>query len=67
MRTCKSGRVREIILCSPKIQPATIAAAKMSQADRIFRIGGVQAIAGMAYGTESIPRVNKITGPGINM
>ncbi len=60
----KVAGVREIILCSPKIQPATIAAAKMSQADRIFRIGGVQAIAGMAYGTESIPRVNKITGPG---
>ncbi len=60
----KIAGVKEVIVCSPKIQPATIAACSISGADKIFRIGGVQAIAAMAYGTETIPAVNKITGPG---
>ena len=60
----KTAGVKEVIVCSPKIKPATITAAKMAGADRIFRIGGVQAIAAMAYGTETIPQVSKITGPG---
>jgi len=60
----KAAGVKEVIVCSPKIQPVTIAACAISGADRIFRIGGVQAIAAMAYGTETIPQVNKITGPG---
>ena len=60
----KTAGVKEIIVCSPKIKPATITAAKMAGADRIFRVGGVQAIAAMAYGTETIPQVSKITGPG---
>ncbi len=60
----KVAGVKEVIVCSPKIQPATIAACKLSGVDKIFRIGGVQAIAGMAYGTETIPKVDKITGPG---
>jgi len=60
----KVAGVKEVIVCSPKIKPETIAAAKLSGADRIFRVGGVQAIAAMAYGTESIPKVDKITGPG---
>lgn len=60
----KVAGVSEVIVCSPKIQSATIAAAFMSKADRIFTVGGVQAIAAMAYGTQSIPQVNKITGPG---
>jgi len=60
----KVAGVKEVIVCSPKIQPVTVAACKLAGADRIFRIGGVQAIAAMAYGTESIPKVDKITGPG---
>jgi len=60
----KVAGVKEIIVCSPKIQPATITACKLAGADRIFRIGGVQAIAGMAYGSETIPQVDKIVGPG---
>lgn len=60
----KVAGVREVIVCSPKIQPVTVAACKLAGADKIFRIGGVQAIAAMAYGTESVPQVDKITGPG---
>lgn len=60
----KVAGVKEVVVCSPKIQPVTVAACVLSGADRIFRIGGVQAIAAMAYGTETIPAVNKITGPG---
>ncbi len=60
---------REIILCTPpgedgKIHPAILMAAKMSGITRIFKVGGAQAIAAMAYGTESIPAVYKIFGPG---
>ncbi|HSA06461.1 MAG TPA: histidinol dehydrogenase [Candidatus Gastranaerophilales bacterium] len=60
----KVAGVKEVIVCSPRIQPATIVACKLAGADRIFRIGGVQAVAAMAYGTESVPAVNKIVGPG---
>lgn len=60
----KVSGVKEVIVCSPKIQPETIAACKLSGVDRVFRVGGAQAIAAMAYGTESIPAVNKIVGPG---
>jgi len=60
----KVAGVKEVIVCSPKIQPVTVAACKLAGADKIFRIGGVQAIAAMAYGTESVPKVDKITGPG---
>ncbi|MBU0536531.1 MAG: histidinol dehydrogenase, partial [Nanoarchaeota archaeon] len=60
----KVAGVKEVIVCSPKIQPAIIAAADIAGADRIFRIGGAQAIAAMAYGTETIPKVDKIVGPG---
>lgn len=60
----KVAGVKEVIVCSPKIQPATITACKLAGADRIFKIGGVQAIAGMAYGTETMPKVDKIVGPG---
>ena len=60
----KVAGVKEVIVCSPKIKPETIAAAHLSGADRIFRVGGVQAIAAIAYGTQSIPKVDKITGPG---
>ncbi len=53
-----------IIACSPKIRPETIVAADISGADKIFKIGGAQAIAAMAYGTNQIPKVDKIVGPG---
>jgi len=56
--------VKNIIVCSPKIKPITIVAADLAGADAIYRVGGVQAIAAMAYGTKSIPKVDKIVGPG---
>ncbi len=56
--------VKEIIVCSPKIKPETIVAADIAGATKILRIGGVQAIGALAYGTESIPQVDKIVGPG---
>ena len=58
------ANVKEIIACSPKIKPETIVAADIAGADKIFRVGGVQAIAAMAYGTNQIPKVDKIVGPG---
>ena len=58
----------EIVMVTPPgkngISPAILAAAKIAGVDRIFRVGGAQAIAALAYGTESIPRVDKIVGPG---
>ena len=60
----KVAGVKQIIVCSPKIKPITIVAANLAGANKIFNIGGVQAIAAMAYGTESVPRVDKIVGPG---
>lgn len=60
----KVAGVKEIIAVSPKTQPVTIAAAKLSGASKIYKIGGVQAIAALAYGTETISAVDKITGPG---
>ena len=60
---------REIVLCTPpgrdgKVHPAILCAARIAGVDRIFKAGGVQAIGAMAYGTESIPQVYKIFGPG---
>jgi histidinol dehydrogenase len=60
---------REIVLCSPpdrqgRLHPAILYTAGLVGVTRIFRVGGVQAIAAMAYGTDSIPRVHKIFGPG---
>lgn len=62
--TAKAAGVKKVIVCSPKIKPATIVAADMAGADIIFDLGGVQAIAAMAYGTETMPKVDKIVGPG---
>lgn len=61
--------VKEIIMVSPPsykggIHPVVLAAAKIAGATRIFRIGGAQSIAALAYGTETVPAVTKITGPG---
>lgn len=60
---------KEIVLCTPpnkegKVHPAVLFAAKTAGVSKIFKIGGVQAIASMAYGTESVPKVYKIFGPG---
>ena len=63
----KLAGVKEIIACSPKIKPETIVAADIAGADKIFKIGGVQAIAAMAYGTEQVPKVDKIVGREIFM
>ena len=65
----KIAGCKEIILCTPpqrdgKVHPAVLAAARIAGVSKIFKTGGVQAIAAMAYGTESIPRVYKIFGPG---
>ena len=59
----------EIVLCTPpnregKVNPAILQAAKIAGVSKIFKIGGVQAIGAMAYGTESVPKVYKIFGPG---
>ena len=56
--------VREVILTSPNIKPETIAAAHLAGADRIFRLGGAQAISAFTYGTKTVPTVDKIVGPG---
>ena len=61
--------VGEIIMCTPpqkdgKVNPYTLAAANVAGVDRIFKTGGAQAIGAMAYGTQSIPAVDKVTGPG---
>lgn len=60
----KVAGVKNVIVCSPKINPVTIVAADIAGANKIFNVGGVQAIAAMTYGTESIPKVDKIVGPG---
>lgn len=65
----KIAGCREIVLCTPpgrdgRVNPAIIAAAHIAGVNRIFKAGGVQAIGAMAYGTESVPKVYKIFGPG---
>lgn len=65
----KIAGVKEIIMITPpqkngKIKDSILVAASIAGVDRIFKVGGAQGIAALAYGTESIPKVNKITGPG---
>ncbi|WNY25975.1 histidinol dehydrogenase [Methanolapillus millepedarum] len=65
----KAAGVENVIVCTPArsdgtVHPLTLAAAKIAGVDQIFKTGGAQAIAAMAYGTKSIPRVDKIVGPG---
>lgn len=65
----KIAGCREVVMVTPpspdgKVNPAILAAASVAGVDRIFRIGGAQAIAALAYGTESVPKVDKIVGPG---
>ena len=65
----KIAGCKEIVLCTPpnkegKVHPAILTAAKIAGVNKIFKAGGVQAIGAMAYGTESVPKVYKIFGPG---
>ena len=65
----KIAGCKEIVLCTPpnaegKVNPAILMAAKIAGVNKIFKAGGVQAIGAMAYGTESVPKVYKIFGPG---
>ena len=64
----KIAGVRKIIMCSPapqgRLNPYCLVAAKLSEVDEVYKVGGAQAIAAMAYGTDTIPRVDKIVGPG---
>lgn len=65
----KIAGCREIVLCTPpnkegKVNPAILVAARVAGVSKIFKAGGVQAIGAMAYGTESVPKVYKIFGPG---
>ncbi len=65
----KIAGCEEIVLCTPpardgKVNPAILVAARIAGVNRIYKIGGVQAIGAMAYGTESVPKVYKIFGPG---
>ena len=65
----KIAGCKEIVLCTPpnregRVNPAILMAARIAGVDKIFKIGGVQAIGAMAYGTESVPKVYKIFGPG---
>ncbi|MBE6645034.1 MAG: histidinol dehydrogenase [Ruminococcaceae bacterium] len=65
----KIAGCREIVMVTPpgkngKVNPVILAAAKIAGVDKIFKVGGAQAIAALAYGTESVPKVDKIVGPG---
>ncbi len=65
----KIAGCKEIVMVTPpnkegKVAPVILAAAKIAGVDRIFKVGGAQAVAALAYGTKSIPRVDKIVGPG---
>ncbi len=65
----KIAGCKEIVMVTPpnaegKVNPVILAAAKIAGVDRIFKIGGAQAVAALAYGTESVPKVDKIVGPG---
>ena len=65
----KAAGVREVVVCTPpgpdgRIPDATLAACHVAQADRVFSVGGAQAVFAMAYGTESVPACDKVVGPG---
>ena len=65
----KIAGVKEVVMVTPpnsegKINPVILAAAKIAGVDKIYKVGGAQAVAALAYGTESVPKVDKIVGPG---
>jgi histidinol dehydrogenase len=62
--TARTAGVDEIVVCAPGSHPVILAACALCGADRVYRMGGAQAVAALAYGTESIARVDVIAGPG---
>ncbi len=65
----KTAGCREVVMVTPpgkdgKVNPVILAAAKIAGIDKIFKLGGAQAVAALAYGTQSVPKVDKIVGPG---
>jgi len=65
----RAAGVRRVVMCTPprpdgSVAPVILAAARVAGADEIYKIGGAQAIAAMAYGTATVPRVDKVCGPG---
>ena len=60
----KVAGVREIVMVTPGASPETLLAARLAGVDRVFELGGAQAVAALAYGTRTVPRVDKIVGPG---
>ena len=60
----KVAGVPEVFVCTPAPSPATLAAAQIAGVDRVFEVGGAQAIGALAFGTETVPKVDKICGPG---
>lgn len=64
----KIAGVKEIVMVTPPqkdgINPAVLGAAKLAGVDAVYQVGGAQGVAALAYGTETIPKVDKIVGPG---
>ena len=60
----KVAGVREVVMVTPGASPEAMLAARLAGVDRVFELGGAQAIAALAYGTQTVPRVDKIVGPG---
>ncbi|VAW29059.1 Histidinol dehydrogenase, partial [hydrothermal vent metagenome] len=65
----KIAGCREVVLCTPpnmegKVAPAILFAARITGVDKVIKVGGIQAVAGFVYGTESVPKVDKVFGPG---
>jgi histidinol dehydrogenase len=60
----KVAGVPEVIMVTPGASAEALLAAKLARVDRVFEIGGAQAVGALAYGTQTIPRVDKIVGPG---
>src|SRR5690606_32928704 len=62
--TARSAGVDEVVVCAPGAHPTILAACVLCGADEVYRMGGAHAIAALAYGTDSVRRVDVITGPG---
>jgi histidinol dehydrogenase len=62
--TARAAGVEEVVVCAPGVHPVILAAAALCGADRVYRMGGAHAVAALAYGTERVPRVDVIAGPG---
>ena len=62
--TARAAGVEEVVVCAPGAHPVILAACALCGVDEVFRMGGAHAVAALAYGTESVPRVDVIAGPG---